>query len=139
MTLTESFDFSTNQLSGKIPQSMSSLSFLSHLNLSNNHLTGQIPSSIQLQSLDASCFAGNSLCGAPLLNCFEKNAFVPEDTSNGSGIEGEHEVDWLLYASMALGFVVGFGVSLALYLPTDDGDTTTIISWTFLLVDLAGL
>ncbi|XP_024035650.1 receptor-like protein EIX2 [Citrus clementina] len=103
----ESLDFSANQLSGEIPQSMSSLSFLNHLNLSNNHLTGKIPSSTQLQSLDSSCFAGNNLCGAPLPNCTGNNPLVPEDP-NGNGNEDEDEVDWLLYVSVALGFVVGF-------------------------------
>ncbi|XP_006481843.3 receptor-like protein EIX2 [Citrus sinensis] len=103
----ESLDFSANQLSGEIPQSMSSLSFLNHLNLSNNHLTGKIPSSTQLQSFDSSCFAGNNLCGAPLPNCTGNNPLVPEDP-NGNGNEDEDEVDWLLYLSLALGFVVGF-------------------------------
>ncbi|GAY61198.1 hypothetical protein CUMW_207990 [Citrus unshiu] len=88
----ESLDFSMNQLSGKVPQSMSSLSFLNHLNLSYNNLTGKIPSSTQLQSMDASSFAGNNLCGAPLPNCPEKNALVPEDR-NENGNEDEDEVD----------------------------------------------
>ncbi|KAH9659667.1 hypothetical protein KPL70_023945 [Citrus sinensis] len=105
----ESLDFSTNRLFGRIPQSMSSLSFLNHLNLSENDLSGQIPSSTQLQSFGASCFSGNDLCGAPLPDCTEKNTFAPE-VPNGNGNEDEDadEVDWLLYASMALGFVVGF-------------------------------
>ncbi|GAY67686.1 hypothetical protein CUMW_258540, partial [Citrus unshiu] len=92
----ESLDFSMNQLSGKVPQSMSSLSFLNHLNLSYNNFTGKIPSSTQLQSMDASSFAGNNLCGAPLPDCPEKNALVPEDR-NENGNEDEDEVDWLLY------------------------------------------
>nr|XP_023920256.1 receptor-like protein EIX2 [Quercus suber] len=44
----ESIDFYMNQLSGQIPSSMSSLTFLNHLNLSNNNLTGKIPLSTQL-------------------------------------------------------------------------------------------
>ncbi|ESR65574.1 hypothetical protein CICLE_v10010312mg [Citrus x clementina] len=105
----ESLDLSANQLSGQIPQSMSNLSFLNHLNLSNNNLVGKIPSSTQLQSFGASSFAGNDLCGDPLSNCTEKNVLVPED-ENGDGNEDDDEdgVDWLLYISMALGFVVGF-------------------------------
>ncbi|GAY59362.1 hypothetical protein CUMW_193950 [Citrus unshiu] len=105
----ESLDFSANQLSGQIPQSMSNLSFLDYLNLSNNNLNGEIPSSTQLQTFGASSFAGNDLCGAPLSNCTEKNILIPED-ENGSGNEDDDEdgVDWLLYTSMALGFVVGF-------------------------------
>ena len=103
----ESLDFSTNQLSSKIPQSMSSLSFLNHLNVSNNLLTGKIPSSTQLQSFDASCFVGNNLCGPPLPSCTENNARAPKDP-NGNAEQDEDEVDWLLYVSIAVGFVVGF-------------------------------
>ncbi|KAK2639548.1 hypothetical protein Ddye_027343 [Dipteronia dyeriana] len=58
----EAIDFSANQLSGEIPQSFSELNFLSYLNLSDNNLTGKIPSGTQLQSLDASSYAGNDLC-----------------------------------------------------------------------------
>ncbi|KDO58290.1 hypothetical protein CISIN_1g046398mg [Citrus sinensis] len=103
----ESLDFSTNQLSSKISQSMSSLSFLNHLNVSNNLLTGKIPSSTQLQSFDASCFVGNNLCGPPLPSCTENNARAPKDP-NGNAEQDEDEVDWLLYVSIAVGFVVGF-------------------------------
>ncbi|ESR65503.1 hypothetical protein CICLE_v10010397mg [Citrus x clementina] len=70
----ESIDFSGNLLSGGIPQSISSLTFLSHLNLSDNNLTGKIPLGTQLQGFNASCFAGNNLCGAPLpKNCTDQN------------------------------------------------------------------
>ncbi|GAY52207.1 hypothetical protein CUMW_140140 [Citrus unshiu] len=83
----ESIDFSINHLSGGIPQSMSSLTFLSHLNLSNNNLTGKIPSSTQLQSFDASSFVGNDLCGAPLpRNCTDRNVSIPKDEI---GVEDE--------------------------------------------------
>ncbi|KAJ4725086.1 Leucine-rich repeat receptor protein kinase [Melia azedarach] len=99
----ESLDFSKNQLSGEIPHSISSLTFLSHLNLSNNNLSGKIPLSTQLQSMDASSFIGNNLCGSPLKNCIEENVSVPT-SENGDA----DEVDNWLYASIALGFVVGF-------------------------------
>ncbi|XVF37739.1 hypothetical protein REPUB_Repub20aG0035800 [Reevesia pubescens] len=102
----ESLDLSENQLSGSIPQSMSSMTFLSHLNLSYNNFTGKIPSSTQLQSFDASSYAGNNLCGSPLKDCREsgKEPDIREgDTRNGKG----HEVDWF-YVSMALGFIFGF-------------------------------
>ncbi|KAH9699609.1 LRRNT 2 domain-containing protein [Citrus sinensis] len=131
----ESLDFSMNQLSGKVPQSMSSLSFLNHLNLSYNNLTGKIPSSTQLQSMDASSFAGNNLCGAPLPNCPEKNALVPEDR-NENGNEDEDEVDWLLYVSMALGFVLGFWCFMGPLLSIEDGGTNTVTSWMAASIDL---
>ncbi|ESR65449.1 hypothetical protein CICLE_v10007386mg [Citrus x clementina] len=105
MRALESVDFSVNQLSGEIPQSMSSLTFLNHLNLSNNNLTGKIPLSTQLQSFNASSFAGNDLCGAPLPKNCNENVPIPEDKN---GDEDEDGVDYWLYVSTALGFVVGF-------------------------------
>ncbi|KAK9209602.1 hypothetical protein WN944_001969 [Citrus x changshan-huyou] len=100
-------DISRNNFSGNIPlESMSSLTFLSHLNLSNNNLIGKIPSSTQLQSFDASSFVGNDLCGAPLpRNCTDRNVSIPKDEI---GVEDEDEVEYWLYVSVALGFVVGF-------------------------------
>ncbi|XP_054795130.1 receptor-like protein EIX2, partial [Prosopis cineraria] len=99
----ESMDFSRNHLSGEIPSSMSELSFLSFLDLSYNNLKGKIPTGTQLQSFEASNFAGNDLCGPPLtINC----------TSNGSN--GKHQevdhvngINWF-FVSMAFGFIVGF-------------------------------
>nr|POE64647.1 lrr receptor-like serine/threonine-protein kinase fls2 [Quercus suber] len=105
MVLLESIDFSVNHLSGKIPSSMSSLTFLSHLNLSNNSLIGEIPLSTQLQSLTASSFIGNKLCGPPLMdNC---TGVKPNNENTRSKDTNGLEVDWF-YVSMALGFVVGF-------------------------------
>jgi Leucine-rich repeat (LRR) protein len=105
----ESIDFSVNQLSGQVPQSMSRLTFLSHLNLSNNHLIGRIPSSTQLQSLTASSFVGNKLCGPPLANNCTINYVKPNTENERSKDFGGLEVDWF-YVSMGLGFGVGFGV-----------------------------
>ncbi|GLT28903.1 hypothetical protein SLA2020_038050 [Shorea laevis] len=104
----ESLDFSANKLLGSIPQSMSRLSFLSCLNLSDNQLTGAIPSSTQLQSFDASSYAGNQLCGLPLAdNCSEINHVVPcTRNRKGKDMDGL-EMSWL-FVSMALGFSVGF-------------------------------
>ncbi|KAK4559574.1 hypothetical protein RGQ29_008697 [Quercus rubra] len=107
----ESVDFSVNQLSGQIPQSMSNLTFLSHLNLSNNNLIGRIPSSTQLQSLSASSFFGNKLCGPPLIDNCTINYVKPNIESKRSKDFGGLKVDWF-FVSMALGFVVGFWVVL---------------------------
>ncbi|XP_059663807.1 receptor-like protein EIX1 [Cornus florida] len=53
-----SMDFSSNNLSGEIPEELTSLLVLQSLNLSGNHLTGLIPRKIgnmvQLESLDLS-------------------------------------------------------------------------------------
>ena len=111
---------------------MSSMTFLSWLNLSNNNLTGKIPSSTQLQqklylvasiyarytiyllqlpSLYASSFFGNRLCGPPLID----NCTIIDVKPNIGNKRSEDfwglEVDWF-YMSMALGFIVGFWVVL---------------------------
>ena len=78
--------------------------------MSNNKLIGRIPSSTQLQSLDASSFIGNELCGPPLTdNCTTNDAKPNTENKGSKDTGGGHEMDWF-YVSMALGFVVGFWV-----------------------------
>ena len=68
---------------------MLELSFLNHLDLLYNHLSGKIPSSTQLQSFEASDFAGNpALCGLPL----SQKCWPGEQTPNQSG-DGEEYRD----------------------------------------------
>ncbi|XP_042415256.1 receptor-like protein 32 [Zingiber officinale] len=64
--LVKLIDLSNNSLTGVIPQDLSRLTALHHLNLSYNNLSGNIPSGYQLQTLqDASIYIGNAhLCGA---------------------------------------------------------------------------
>ncbi|KAL4351165.1 hypothetical protein GQ457_06G020610 [Hibiscus cannabinus] len=105
----ESLDFSYNQLSGAIPESISNLTFLSYLNVAYNNLTGKIPTGTQLQSFDASNFAGNNLCGPPLTDNCSTNSVKPDGAGNSEGPMGGLEVDWFwFYVSAALGFVVAF-------------------------------
>ncbi|XP_058207482.1 receptor-like protein EIX2 [Rhododendron vialii] len=108
----ESLDLSLNQLSGVIPPSMSSLTFLSHLNLSFNNLTGSIPSSTQLQTMNESGFYGNNLCGPPLTSCNPIKTLPPKEDRQGSEEDGEGFSEALFFASMALGFAVGFWIVL---------------------------
>ena len=111
--LVESIDFSSNQLSRQIPQSMSSLTFLSQLNLSNNNLIGRIPSSTQLQSLNASNFFGNKLCGPPLTDNYTIKDVEPNIENKERKVFSGLVLDWFyVYVFMALGFVVGFWVVL---------------------------
>ncbi|XP_062073798.1 receptor-like protein EIX1 [Humulus lupulus] len=106
LTDLESLDLSRNQLSGNIPPSMSSLTFLNFLNLSYNNLSGEIPTSTQLQSLNASSFIGNQLCGPPLLKtCREDHETTPTDATTEGG-ERQEEEYWF-----RLGIGMGFGVS----------------------------
>ncbi|KAL8508144.1 hypothetical protein ACS0TY_018637 [Phlomoides rotata] len=67
METLETLDLSSNQLSGKIPTGLAQLNSLAVLHLENNNLSGEIPKSTQLQSFNASFYAGNDgLCGSPL-------------------------------------------------------------------------
>nr|POE51005.1 serine/threonine-protein kinase bri1-like 2 [Quercus suber] len=108
----ETLDLSNNRLFGPIPGSLSSLTSLVHLNLSFNNLTGRIPSGSQLQTLiDATIYKGNpSLCGFPL-----PTKCLGDETSDGPSITdvddkqgGDHYERIWFYASIGLGFVVGF-------------------------------
>ena len=102
----EAPNLSSNQFSGEIPSSMSELTFLNHLDLSDNHLSGKIPSSTQLQSLDASCFAGNpGLCGPPL----SQKCWSGEQTPNQSEASEEYGDEFWkwFYVTRGFGFVVG--------------------------------
>ncbi|KAL1556294.1 receptor-like protein EIX2 isoform X2 [Salvia divinorum] len=78
LEMLDSLDLSLNQLSGKIPTSLAEIYTLGFLDLSNNSLLGEIPMSTQLQSFNASAYAGNhGLCGDPLPKC-------PEDSLSPS-------------------------------------------------------
>ncbi|KAL6334597.1 hypothetical protein AAG906_019232 [Vitis piasezkii] len=70
-----SLDLSSNNLSGTIPLSIPSLTFLSYLNLSNNNFSGKIPFIGQMTTFIESAFVGNlNLCGAPLVTkCQEED------------------------------------------------------------------
>jgi EIX receptor 1/2 len=111
----ESLDLTKNHLSSIIPPSLATMSFLSYLNLSSNNLSGRIPSGTQLQSFNASAYASNrDLCGLPLSKkCLGDEAAQDPQTGNKYGEgniqehENSHEHLWL-YASIALGFIVGF-------------------------------
>ncbi|KAL2334695.1 hypothetical protein Fmac_015908 [Flemingia macrophylla] len=111
MRLLESIDISRNQISGEIPSTISNLSFLNRLDMSHNHLKGKIPTGTQIQSFEASDFAGNNLCGPPLPTNCDSNQNVLITDNIGAEIDG-HEVNWF-FVSMAIGFVVGFWTVVA--------------------------
>ncbi|KAM7486958.1 hypothetical protein LguiA_002967 [Lonicera macranthoides] len=110
----EILDLSRNQLSGAIPIDLGSLNFLSALDLSSNNFSGKIPLSTQLQTFNASVYAGNDkLCGVPLNECPEdESTSVCPSTDHGKGYTNEEDEDTFvttgLYVSAVLGFATGF-------------------------------
>ncbi|KAF7113271.1 hypothetical protein RHSIM_RhsimUnG0143600 [Rhododendron simsii] len=118
----ESLDFSRNKLFGSIPQSLSSLTSLSHLNLSFNNLSGRIPIGNQLQTLDdQSIYVGNDrLCGAPLTKSCPGDESADDGerqvlVNKGYRDDNDAELMWF-YAGIGPGFVVGLlGVFCTLY------------------------
>ncbi|KAM7489860.1 hypothetical protein LguiB_027344 [Lonicera macranthoides] len=110
----EILDLSRNQLSGAIPVDLGSLNFLSVLDLSSNNFSGKIPLSTQLQTFNASVYAGNDkLCGVPLNECPEdESTSVCPSTGHGKGYTNEEDEDTFvttgLYVSAVLGFATGF-------------------------------
>ncbi|KAL8265810.1 hypothetical protein R6Q59_003154 [Mikania micrantha] len=104
----ESLDLSMNKLSGRIPQSSSSLNFLSYLNLSYNNLSGAIPHGNQIQTLDdLSIYEGNSgLCGPPVSRSCNENAVSYNPVVEYEGEDDTTKGLWL-YGGMGPGFVVG--------------------------------
>ncbi|KAJ0081811.1 hypothetical protein Patl1_10031 [Pistacia atlantica] len=99
-------DLSKNRFSGEIPSSLSLIDRLSVMDLSNNNFSGKIPTGTQLQSFNASVYAGNPrLCGLPLpKKCVEEPPQGPATTD----IPEDEFITLGFYVSLALGFIVGF-------------------------------
>ncbi|XP_058216966.1 receptor-like protein EIX1 [Rhododendron vialii] len=111
MEMLESLDLSANRLSGEIPRSLAHLHFLSFLNVSSNNLSGEIPLSTQLQSFNASAYAGNpELCGLPLSNKCPGKEKTTESPNTDKNIQEDEDrsITQGFYASMGLGFFFGF-------------------------------
>ncbi|XP_052195649.1 probable inactive receptor kinase RLK902 [Diospyros lotus] len=87
-----------NKLTGSIPDL--NLPSLVQFNVSNNQLTGSIPS--RLSHHPASSFAGNSLCGGPLLSC------------NGTSTESENKLSGAAIAGIVIGSIIAFLIILAI-------------------------
>lgn len=98
----ESLVFSMNQLSGEIPQPMSTMSFLSYLSF----LGGKIPSGAQLQGFDASSYVGNSLCGPPLKQTYTIDSVVI-GLKNKKMNYDDHVMSWF-YLGMGVGSARSF-------------------------------
>uniref|UniRef100_A0A7N2LTP2 Uncharacterized protein n=1 Tax=Quercus lobata TaxID=97700 RepID=A0A7N2LTP2_QUELO len=107
-------DLSKNQLSSRIPFSLSHIDRLSVLDLSNNNLSGKIPTSPQLDTFNASSYEGNpNLCGAPLPKKCSGEGIAQNPTMNRrrehTGMQDKKEgfISLGFYVSLALGFIAG--------------------------------
>lgn len=111
MKLLESLDLSRNSLSGSIPNSLARISSLEYLDLSYNNLTGRIPQSTQLQSFDASRFAGNDLCGPPLTSSCSSDGGQGDGNAEKEKNESSDDegIKWF-YVVLSLGYAVGFSI-----------------------------
>ncbi|KAH9648760.1 hypothetical protein KPL70_025724 [Citrus sinensis] len=113
LTSLDFLDLSRNLFSGSIPSSLSQLSGLGVLDFSYNNLSGKIPLGTQLQSFNASVYAGNlELCGLPLANMCPDEESTPSPGTDDDSDTLEDEDDQFLtlefYVSSILGFFVGF-------------------------------
>ncbi|XLR56497.1 hypothetical protein S83_007169 [Arachis hypogaea] len=106
-----SLDLSHNQLSGMIPSSLASLSFLGYLDLSNHNFSGVIPYTGHMTTFDESCYVGNpGLCGPPLLVKCPNDVYPSHDHNKGQNNEDANDdrlIDKWFYLSLGLGFAAG--------------------------------
>ncbi|KAK4377204.1 hypothetical protein RND71_003500 [Anisodus tanguticus] len=118
----EVFDIGNNKiqdiyshLSGRIPDELVSLTFLSFLNLSFNQLYGRIPRGNQFQTFSADSFEGNTrLCDFPLKKmCSDTKATA---SSQFSSRHSEHETVDGKYISFVLESSEAFGIATWLLL-----------------------
>ena len=105
-----------NHLSGEIPQVLTSLTFLSWLNLSYNNLTGRIPQGNQFFSFPYSSFEGNAgLCGSQVSKqCDNLSSTTPKaaDHQESKSLWQDRLDAILLFTFVGLGFGVGFALAV---------------------------
>ncbi|CAM8983259.1 unnamed protein product [Rhodiola kirilowii] len=108
MSSLEYMDLSYNNLSGAIPSSLVSLSFLSIFSVAYNQLHGRIPSAGQFLTFPNSSFEGNpGLCSewsnSPCQYPFEQ---PDRETSNNN------DDLYSLKTSIGVGFATGFAIAI---------------------------
>ncbi|CAL8122904.1 unnamed protein product [Prunus armeniaca] len=106
-------DFSGNNLSGRIPESIGQMSKLETIWFGGNSLegrwSGKIPIGTQLQSFGPSSYGGNPLlCGLPLLRTCDEDKEGPRQTVLVNQDDQDGLITQGFYISLGLGFAVGF-------------------------------
>ncbi|KAL8502581.1 hypothetical protein ACS0TY_021646 [Phlomoides rotata] len=99
-------DLASNNLTGSIPIELAHLPAIQLFNVSYNDISGSIPSNKAFKTMDQSAFLGNPrLCGAPLRPCNNENGI-----SNGLelGSRRAQKLAWvLILCGVTVLFVVG--------------------------------
>ncbi|EOY19952.1 Receptor like protein 34 [Theobroma cacao] len=120
LTVLESLDLSSNNLTGEIPGKLTCLTFLARLNLSQNQLVGSIPQGNQFDTFANDSYIGNlGLCGWPLSKkCSSDEA--PEAPSSESEGNGDLFLDGFGWEAVVIGYgsgvVVGNAVGYIVFL-----------------------
>ncbi|KAH7688454.1 Non-specific serine/threonine protein kinase protein [Dioscorea alata] len=114
----ESLDLSHNMLVGRIPPQLAELHFLAVFSVAYNNLSGPTIGFVaQFSTFDESSYEGNLyLCGPPLVkNCSSMITSPKDQVTNDIHPDKKAAKDRLiLFASIALGFIIGFWGWMAL-------------------------
>ncbi|KAJ0752136.1 putative protein kinase RLK-Pelle-LRR-XI-1 family [Helianthus annuus] len=110
----ETLNLAENNLSGEIPVKLGSLMKLKLLNLSYNDLSGSIPIQNTFKSMDSSSFVGNpNLCGAPLARPCHHGNGISEGMELGS--RRNHKVAWVVVLCAVVVVLSGFLLGIIYY------------------------
>ncbi|KAL3826142.1 hypothetical protein ACJIZ3_022171 [Penstemon smallii] len=102
-------ELSKNKLTGEIPEQLTSLTFLSVLNLSYNRLVGIIPIGSQFQTFSSASYAGNTgLCEFPLNTSCDSE----KPTRNLAPSSSKRDFDW--HFIVGLGYATGILIMVSL-------------------------
>ncbi|KAL1826041.1 hypothetical protein ACET3Z_012819 [Daucus carota] len=98
-------------MTGKIPWQLSTLEFLSTLNLSTNNLSGEIPQGRHFDTFTKDSFLGNlALCGAPVTKKCKDDELPPR--------EADDDVDYIWFDWKMI--LIGYGIG-----PSSTGTSST--------------
>ena len=116
MKLLESLDLCSNKLIERIPQKLTSLTFLEVLNLSENHLTGFMPRGNQFDTFGNDSYNENSgLCGFLL----SKKCIANETPESSKEADAKFDggFDWkITLMGYGCGLVIGLSLGCLIFL-----------------------